>query len=443
MAVEGLMGFPDLMDLAQTNKQAALSLFEREYESIAFVLSTSSSLHDESYCINLMNNTIEIKKYGYFKKFIDIFGRLITDLQIKFDDFSTLKLTKVFNFICKRCVSLKALKFVYDEDNSGFEPVMERSDLMINNPLCISAVFPSLETLFAGNVYFKSKMKMNVCFPNLKSLNLLDSAFEDSSIVEVKMPNLVSLCISETEAMDFDSDYSNFDSSDSDCVESDGNDDGDSSDDVDDDEHDSIENVNRKSAENVIRLNPQLESVKIDMEVDTSFIEFLRDSLPFLQNLSLAIGSWEFENYNGATIVFKNVAVFEFDFMDNITSIPPITSENLTHLILSTGDNTFAFDFIKKHQSVQMLDLECEYNAAQVLKLVASLPDLKQIDLTIEGNKWSPTDVKRVLTECKRLDAAKVTVDLQKNQRWHTLANTWEINVDDFTGAHVFEKKNE
>lgn len=442
MAVEALMGFPDLMDLTQTDKEAALSLFEREYESIAFVLSTStSSGHDESYCIDLMNNRIEIKTFGYFKKFIHIFGRLVKDLQIKFDDLTTLKLTKVFNFIRKRCVSLKALKFVYDDDESMFEPVMERSEWMITNPLRISAVFPSLETLFAGNVYFKSEMKMNECFPNLKSLNLLDAAFEHSSIVEVHMPNLVSLYIGETEATDFESDYSDSDSSD--CDESDGPDGwmDYSSNDDDDDEDYSIKNVNRKCAENVIRLNPQLESLKIDMEMDTSFIEFLRDSLPLLQNLSLDIGNCEFDNNSGAAIVFKNVAVFEFEFLDDITSEPPITSENLTHLILSTGDNTFAFDFIKKNQSVKTLDLECEYNAGQVLELVAALPDLKQIDLTIEENKWTPADVKRVLTECKRLDAAKVTVDLQKNQSWRSLENIWEINVDDITGAHVFEKK--
>lgn len=405
----------ELIDLVQTNKPAALALFSQEYESVPFVLTTSSLFHDEKFCIDLIEQRIEIKSYSHFKKFIDVFGSLVKNIHIEIHEFTTFKLTKVFNYIRKHCTSLKTLR-LYDkeDDNNMFEPNVELSEVMIGKPLRIKTAMPSLETFFASHIYLKTKMKLNACFPQLRSLHLQSIAVADPSFIEVNMPNLTTLGIVLDSVFD-------------ECDE--------------DENCDDVLQLDRNNVENVIRLNPQLKCVRIEMEMDTKFLEFLRDSLPTMENLSLSLDNCDFDNYNGADIVFENVVVLCLDDLSQIDTLPPITSENLAEIETSAGDNTTAFDFIKKHHSIKVLRLDCEYSAAQVLELIAALPNLKTLHLTIEEKEWKLKDVVDVLTECELLDNVQVTVDVDSTEKRlrSRFTKTWEIQEDD-AGSFTFEK---
>lgn len=457
MALENNTDFGDLMDLGMKNKRAALTIFKREYEYIPFELSARGNLggNKSIYTIDLIEDKIVIQHFKYFKKFIDIFGHLVKDLRIEVDEFSSksYKLTEVYKVISKRCTSLKELCFFYDENAGDFLPCEDVGTVMSDNPLRITSSIPSLETFTADNVYLKTRMKMNTCFPKLESLRLLAAGTYDPKFIEVHMPSLKELHIASP-----DEDFEKWDDGSCDDYDDDDDEDDDEDDDADDDEDEDddensdndddldaadgkIHQFDRHNVENMIRLNNQLECIDLDMEMDIPFLKFIRDSLPSLRKLEL--GSLDFDDHNGGDIVFENVETLCFKDVSEIVSMLPITSNSLVHLELMTGQNEFAIEYIKRQRSLITLRLECEYNLATLLELIASLPDLKNLSLKIEGGEWVVNGVKRLLTECERLDAAEISFDIKSaHQRWRSsISNIWNIENDSLTGYYTFTKK--
>lgn len=316
--------------------------------------------------------------------------------------------------VASRCTALKKLRLNNNIEDDSMELMMRSSSRvreMSRHVLQINKVLPSLEKFDAEKVYFEPGMKLDVCFPNLSSLELLTIFASETSMFEVNFPKLehLGITLTDEEENDEDDDY--------DCQ------------------------LNRINIKNIMVLNPQLKSIWLEMEIDVLLLDFINKTLPNLEKVDLSIWPEAFKDYYGDDIVFKSVTKASLGRLGERRT--PLKFENLKDLNASPNANQFTIDFIKQHRLLTSLNLICHYNDAQMIQIVAALPNLTELYLIVEKTKWSVNGMIQFLADYERLNNVQimVNVDSSKQRNWVSkIASTWTIKNKYHDDFYVIEK---
>lgn len=408
------------MNLAETNKEAACLAYTEKYGSTPCSFSDRfyHNKKEAGYIFNKNNQTIAIESSDFLSKFLSNFGHLVEEFRLDLDQKSSkFGWTNAFELIATFCSSIKILHLTNNFDGDFIDFAVQsttRVKEMARNPLRLNMACPTLQELQAENVYFEPNLQLNVCFPNLRSLNLLAIAASDPSFIEVNLPKLEHMGVTSSDEDEY-----------GECL----------SDDDEGDNDDASYRLDRTNIGNMFKLNPQLKSVYLEIQLDISFVNLINETLVDLQKIDWMLWSDDFEKYRGADIVFKNVTLACFDRIDLNERPPPIAFTSLKSLNASieNGASTAFIDYIKKNQSLKSLNLSCEYNEEQVTQLIQALPDLQDLNLTVSKKMWSANGMIRFLTECEKLTDVLImcNVDSSKQKSWRSsVAGCWKISND-------------
>lgn len=434
----------DLLTLAETDKEAACEQFIEKYgiNRISYFDHFHYCDKKLGYKINPNINHIDIENFDVLKRFLLYFGRLINEIKIVCDVDSSFKWNDMIKMIQSNCPAVKNLHFFSDisadDPMEVFMKKIARAKNISHNPLCLTESFPLIENLKIENIHLDPSIKIDELFPNLRTLDLFGIVTSDPSFIEVHMPNMEHMGITLETVHEFSLDEE----------------------DLEFDERDEIaeENCNECSGEdenhkkarkgqfnwvNIQRsfsLNPQLQSVFMDMIIYKPMVEFVTETLPNLQKIQISFAQNDFDAHNRKEkILFKNVISASLGHLG--INLPPLTFEKLEHLDFTTNAHQSAIDFVSKQQNLKCLDLSCEYTELQAFRMVKALPNLKHLYMII-GNqiKWSARGLMRFLTELERLDTLMLmlAVDSNDQSNWQSLLSTvWFIqesyNQDNYT----------
>lgn len=391
--------FGQLMDLAETNKELAQLAYNRIYGSTPIHFSTDSNcFFMTKYAIDIDEQKICIQDYEYFKKLLQNFGHSVKQIQIEYDDQSYFSINGLLKQIAIRCTTLKELYVLNNEEYFEYFDDDE-------NALRVKKEFPTLETLYFGHVNIDEGMNLNVSFPNITSINLIDVIASDPSFIEVKLPNLKHFGVVIT------------------C------------------DHNVDNTISRENIETALSLNPQLMSVKFDMEMDVAFLDFVNKTLPSLEKLQLSPEPDDFADVTGGEILFKNVFFAGFELFDHP---PPVASEQLNRLIIETEESGSVLDYIKKQHHLRCLTLMCEYNVQQMVELVRGLPILETLHLVVDKKKWPAKGLIRFLGACELLDEVELSLMVESTKRpWsRVISYLWKVTKDDGVDSFKIQKIN-
>lgn len=432
----------DLLKLAEKNIEEACKKFSEIYgaDQVSYFANFHYSDQKLGYKINPNRKHITIENIDLMKKFLRHFGHLMSkEVKVVSDDDPSFKWDDMIKLIYSHCNAVKKLHLFNDiSTDDPVELVMRkitRVKEMSRNPLRLTEPFASIECLKIENIYLDTQLKIDGLCPKIRSLDLLGVVASDPSLIEVSIPRMEHFGIAIEKEYEVSSDEDggldviNEDDENETAEKSDGNDDK--------------RQFNWTNIKSVLVLNPQLQSVYLDMEINISMVEFINETLPNLQKIQISFSENDFDDHNlNNDIVFKNITSASLGHLGRI--MPPLTFEKLENLDFITSAYQSTIDFIKKHQHLKSLDLNCEYSDIQGLRIIKSLPDLKDLYMIIENQvKWSARGLIRFLAECERLETLMLMleVDSEDQRNWRSLvANVWQIEEGYNKDLYTIEK---
>lgn len=317
---------------------------------------------------------------------------------------------------------------------------------MSRNPLCITKACPTLESLDAENVYFKTPLNLAELLPNLRSLDLVSIIATDPSFIEVNLPRLEHFGITLCDDQDFEhlNEYDDDDGSDiyaeaiglppgfwrkpryeTDVIGT---------------------HIEVKNIENAFIYNPQLRSIALDMvDIDMALVEFINTTLPNLKKIELSLFADAAKNHSSINgIVFKSVTDASLGRLGG--KKPPINFKQLKTLGFDTVACKATVDFISKHRQLTKLTMICEYTDKYALEVVKALPNLQELNLIIDNHKkWSAAGLVRFLAICEKLQNLSLMVDVDSgnHKNWRSyVSDTWKIENKYTEDFHVIGKGN-
>lgn len=397
------MELSDLIELAESNKEAACSAFHQMYgpAKISFLERFFFKKDDTGYIIK--PNNIIIERHDFLVEFLRTFGHLVKELRISGGEGSSFKWATIYNLICTNCTTIQKLYFYNDIDvdpvnlaDSGTSFVT----LAEKNPLRLTAACPTLEMFDVENIYIDVRLKLSAYFPNLRALNLQKIATSNPSFIEVDLPEIEHLGISLAD------DYYN-------------------------DDFDTDHQINISNVKSLMALNPQLKSVSLNLKMDYSFVERMNAMLPNLQTLEWFL--W----FNGAptghnvgNVFFNNVTKAKLENLDRCT--PPAIFPKLQELEVDTNSDWHSIKYITLHQSITHLTLDCSYHFNQAYCLIRKLQNLQNLHVTVSRNKWPAKDMHRFLHVCEQFDEMTLKVGVDENNynyiNWQLMiSNIWNV----------------
>lgn len=400
------MELKDLMVLADTDKEAACSTFDQIYGStrISFLNLLYYKKNGIGYVIKPNNQHIVIETYDFLTQFLHKFGHLVKDLRISGSEESSFRWTDVFIMVATHCTSIKKLYLCNDIETDPTELSYRETsfvELMLNNPLQLRLPCPTLEILEIESIFLDVRSKIDVYFPNLRSLDLQKFAASDVTFIEVNQPELGHLAITLTDEYYHGEDDSRY-------------------------------QMNRSNVKNALGLNPQLRSVSLELKMDLAFVEFMNESLPNLQEISLTLWFEDLTDKIERFVKFRNIIKANLKDLDRLA--PPIRFSNLRELDIACESDWTSINFIKRNQSLITLTMACSHYFKQAFHLIRALPNLQNLHLTVDRYKWRAGGVIRFLAECERLNQLTLTVSLDKDSHetsWRPLiSNIWKIKKE-------------
>lgn len=435
------MDLSDLFSLFEKNKEAACSLFIEKCSTKSTTDSDDYGHLDKQFG-GRMDRSCQhsiIENFESLKKFLTYFGHLMEEFKIGCNENLVFKWNNVINLIHTHCTSIQTLNLfnnIDETDPLGLLPktTMQSHEISFNPLKLTTTIFPQIHTLKIENIFFEPPAHLDACFPNLRSLELITVTASDPTFIEVHFPKLEHLGITLVEE-----NYDYVSSDEEDNEHDDGNEE--KPDDVADDDENRNQ-ISQINIRNVLSLNPQLQSVRLEMEIDTSFMEFIKQTLPSLQTIDLSFGEYDFNNHHLKNdIVFETITSASLGCLGEKT--PPILFKQLQELEFSTNAHKSTIEYIKRHGHLLSLHLACEYSDGEAWQMVKSLAKLKFLYIIIENNKmWSARGLIQFLAECERLDTLMLMVGIDETSQhnWRSLiADVWKIE-NGFEHGFVIEK---
>lgn len=168
----------------------------------------------------------------------------------------------------------------------------------------------------------------------------------------------------------------------------------------------------------MIRLNPQLESLVIQCDVNIGLLRSINESLPRLSELELYVPSDRFCKYDGNPIVFQRIKTFKLKSQcatgDHITHVP-FEFPDLRSLQIM-GFNEINFDihlmnFILSHDKIEKITLVPKLDEShdinrKHLELFAKMPMLTDLEACVDN--LTSSEIISFLMESKFLNKIKL-----------------------------------
>lgn len=464
------MELNDLIKLAEKDPEAACKTFTEKFNTdhVTYFDQFHNTDPKLGYKLNPNSQHLNIEDFELMQNFLRSFGHLMRELRVVCAHNVSFKWIEMADIICTHCTALKILNlFNCIECEDPIENVMRKAVRMKNisrNPLRFCKAIPTLGNLKIENIFIDSSINLSEFFPNLRSLDLVTIGLSDPSIIERNIPKLehfgitlakeyvLSSSDNEEDEWDF-SKKSSLATIDEESSMTDKNDSKETNKNADKiklttnaDKVTDIDNqFNCTNIRNALVLNPQLQSLHLEMKMDIQFIDFINKTLPNLQRIKFSFGQDDFMDHClNDDIIFKCVTCASLGILGIIS--PPITFQQLKELDFATDAPQSIIYYIKRHNQLTCLHLICQYSDEQAFKIVNTLANLKDLYLIIENNiEWTARGLIRFLAECERLQTVMllVRVDSSDQRNWRTLIaqnNMWEIGFGYEKDVFTIEK---
>lgn len=185
----------------------------------------------------------------------------------------------------------------------------------------------------------------------------------------------------------------------------------------------------RSEIERMLKENPQIEWLKLDMDLDMRFMPVISSSCPQLQHLSFTCDVGKLYTYEGSVIAsFANVKVFELDFSDRydyeyepkmLTDLP-FTFQALDEFRLDLTNGGFGNDFtdmITRNANLTKLHLmNLLFDFDERAPLVRYAQDLKQLkEFVVDAHSLTARDIMECMGQSKSLAAVDL-LDMSEEQ---------------------------
>lgn len=451
------MELNDLIKLAEKDPEVACNTFNEKFNSdqVTYFDQFHNTDPNLGYSLNPNSQHLNIEDFELMQNFLRSFGHLMRELQVVCAHNVSFKWIKMADLICTHCSTLKILNLLNCiECEDPIENVMRKAVRMKNiarNPLRICKAIPTLECLKIENIFIDSSINLSEFFPNLRSLDLITVGLSDPFIIEWNIPKMEHFGITlakeyaflSSDDEDNDLDFSKKSSLETiteelSTIDKEDSKGADKKPDVDN----QFDCINVKNA---LALNPQLQSLHLEMKMDIQFIDFINKTLPNLQRVKFSFGQDDFMDHCLIDdIVFKCVTSASLGILGIIP--PPITFQQLKELDFATDAPQSIIYYIKRHKQLTSLHLICQYSDEQAFKIVKILGNLNDLYMIIEDNvEWTARGLIRFLAECERFQTVMlmVRVDSEDQRNWRTLIaqnNMWEINFGYDKDVFTIEK---
>lgn len=418
------------------------------------------------YKLNSNNQHLCIENFDMMQDFLRYFGRFIRELRVICAHDVSFEWIEMANLISTHCTALKILNLFNCIDcDDPLEIVVRKAERMKSisrNPLSICEPMRTLESLKIENIFIDSTVSLGEFFPNLRSLDLIIVGLSDPSVIERNFPKLkhfgIALVTEKTTSTPDDEDAEcskklSLETIDEETNKSDKKNSkktGAKSNKVkfetDADKVNDIANqFDFKNIKNALTLNPQLQSLHLEMKMDVQFIDFINETLPSLQEVKFSFERDDFVDHClGDDIIFKGVTSAGLGVLGIIA--PPITFQPLQKLDFATDASQSIIYYIKRHTQLTSLHLTCQYSDDQAYKIVKCLTNLKDLYLVVESKvEWTARGLIRFLAECERLETVMLMVRVNSSDQpnWQALIeqnNLWEIDCGYEKDVFTIEK---
>lgn len=453
------MELNELIKLAEKDSDAACKTFTEklDIDHITYFDQFHNTDPSLGYKLNSNNQHLCIENFEMMQNFLRYFGRFIRELRVICAHDVSFEWTEMANLISTHCTTLKILNLFNCIDcDDPLEIVERRAKRMKNisrNPLSIGKAMPTLESLKIENIFIDSTISLSEFFPNLRSLDLIIVGLSDTSVIERNFPNLehfgIALATKESSSASDDED--------ADCskklslatIDEESSTGAKSNKVKFDTNADKVnEIVNQLDFENIktaLALNPQLQSLLLEMKMDVQLIDFINETLPNLQKIKFSFGQNDFVDHCVKDdIIFTGVTNASLGTLGIIA--PPITFQQLQKLDFATDASQSIIYYIKRHTELTSLHLTCQYSDDQARKIVKCLANLKDLYLIIESKiEWTARGLIRFLAECERLETVMLMIRVNSSDQpnWRALIeqnDMWEIDCGYERDVFTIEK---
>lgn len=454
-----------LIQLAEEDPEAACKIFIKEFDidHVTYFDQFHNTDPNLGYTLNPNNQHLCIENIELLQSFLRCFGHFIREFRVICAHNVSFEWVEMADLICAHCATLKTLcLFNCIECEDPIENVMRKAKRMKNisrNPLRICKAISTLESLKIENIFIDSSINLSEFFPNLRSLDLVIVGLSDPSIIERNFPALehIGIVIVNEQLFSTSSDTEDENFSKETPLET-IDEESNTNDRNDTEEADkksnkvkfapSADKVNQFDSTNIkkaLALNPQLQSLHLEMKMDVQLIEFINETLPNLQQIKFSFGPDDFMDHSlKEDVIFKRVTNANLGILGIIS--PPITFQQLEQLDFVTQAPQSIIYYIKRHKQLTSLHLICQYSDDQAYKIVKCLANLKDLYLIIANDiEWTARGLIRFLTECERLQTVMlmVRVNSSDQRNWRSLIeqnNVWEIDIGYEKDVFTIEK---
>lgn len=451
------MDLNELIKLAEKDPDAACKTYTEklDIDHITYFDQFHNTDPSLGYKLNSNNQHLCIENFDMMQNFLHYFGQFIRELRVICAHDVSFEWTEMANLISAHCKTLKILNLFNCIDcDDPLEIVERRAKRMKNisrNPLSIGEAIPTLESLKIENIFIESTISLSEFFPNLRSLDLIIVGLSDPSVIERNFPKLehfgIALVTEESSSTSGDEDVDCSKKSALETIDEESNK-GDKKVkfDTNADKVNEIANqFNFENIKNALALNPQLQSLHLEMKMDVQFIDFINETLPNLQKIKFSFGQDDFVDHclkDG--IIFKDVTSASLGILGIIA--PPITFQQLQKLDFATDASQSVIYYIKRHTQLTSLHLTCQYSDDQARKIVKCLAHLKDLYLIVESKiEWAARGLIRFLAECERLETVMLMIRVNSSDQpnWRALIeqnNMWGIDCGYERDVFTIEK---